>query len=117
MFVFTTVFLQAWFSRFSVIVDRNMLDKDKYFRKKNFVRKHFLLQKIILKFSYSPNYQPEVALDETFHTTLPAQKWSFPLRISSVNVTKSAVSCAVRKHQEEYIRKVPVSSDITEAVQ
>ena len=91
--------------------------------------KHFLVQKIILKFCYSPNYQPEVALDETFHTTLPAQKWSFPLGISSVNLTNFGFTEEIlngkfhflcsdleRKHQEEYIRKVPVSSDITEVV-
>ena len=55
---------------------------------------------IVLVFpSLSGNYEPYwIVESRTLH-----EKWSFPLRISSVNVTKSAVSCGCasgRQHKE-----------------
>ena len=55
---------------------------------------------IVLVFpSLSGNYEPYwIVESRTLH-----EKWSFPLRISSVNVTKSAVSCGCasgRQHKK-----------------
>ena len=44
------------------LIKTNVLDKI-------FVTKNSLMQKMILKFSYSSSYQPQMVLDQTFRTT------------------------------------------------